>query len=77
MIFDAPDIEGPPSKRLAAAEQSIAGCPWARIIEHRVCKGEHELKADLDRVLDLGGEARAYAETPPSTPIIPGGTQIT
>ncbi len=56
MIFDAPDIEGPPSKRLAAAEQSIAGCPWARIIEHRVCKGEHELKADLDRVLDLGGE---------------------
>jgi DNA ligase-1 len=56
IIFDAPQVKGGLMARLEGAKKKVAGCKYARVLEHEVCKGYDHVVEELKRVEDLGGE---------------------
>jgi DNA ligase-1 len=58
VIFDAPALSHEFEQRIAHLEEHFGGNPWehAKVLEHRVCTGHDDLKAELLRVEELGGE---------------------
>jgi DNA ligase-1 len=58
VIFDGPGHSAGFEDRLAMLEDHFRSNPWAHanVLEHRVCKGADDLRAELTRVEGLGGE---------------------
>lgn len=56
MVFDAPKVVRPFVDRLDAIEQELVGCTWAKLHTHVICNGREHMVAELDRILQLGGE---------------------
>lgn len=64
MVFDAPKVKKPFSKRLEAIDRRLARLhkespASAKVVElhkHHVCEGYPQLMAELDEVCDAGGE---------------------
>ena len=56
MLFDAPKVVKPFADRLDVIEQELVGCTWAKPHTHVICKGRNHVMAELDQILQLGGE---------------------
>ncbi|MEO8841565.1 MAG: DNA ligase [Kofleriaceae bacterium] len=58
VVFDAPEAKGGFEDRIAHIEKVMtrAEAPYARALEHVVCKGMDHLREELVRVEQLGGE---------------------
>jgi len=64
MVFDAPNLKKPFSKRLEAIEKKLAklhkespaSADVVQLHEHRICEGYPQLMTELDEVCDAGGE---------------------
>ena len=56
MVFDAPEVIGTATERLSHAAIALIDHSWAAVVPHRVCTGEKDTMAELDRVIALGGE---------------------
>jgi DNA ligase-1 len=56
MVFDAPSVSKPFADRVDAIDQELVGCTWAKPHTHVICKGRNHLTAELDHILQLGGE---------------------
>ena len=58
MVFDRPGLELPFEARVGVLERLLAGggAPYARLHPHVPCGGIDELRAELERVTEAGGE---------------------
>lgn len=58
LVFDAPAIPGPFSKRLKAIQECLSkiDSPYIKFHKHEVCKGEEHLQKEMKRVIALKGE---------------------
>ncbi|WP_407674725.1 DNA ligase [Paraliomyxa miuraensis] len=58
VIFDAPAVDAGFEDRIAHLQDHFGRrpAPLARVLEHRVCEGLDDLKAELARIESLGGE---------------------
>jgi len=72
VVFDAPTTEGPFESRLQRCHEHFAQYPalYAEVLAQEPCRGVAHLQAELDRVIQLGGEGLMLRQ--PASPYVVG-----